>query len=489
MTDHSNYREPGLLSPAVIEKCNRLDRQASVVKNGHPERFTHYEKVRKLFGEQLPSAEQLTTLANQLYQDYIHGMDPTSSLLSYFIVIEMIESVFDHAYGKTESETNDHILELLEEALLTRIALGVFRHYSSDDEEALSMIENIAKEENSDASIVFVRERFIRRMTDFRNAHQFSKMMHDLISHEIPDIGEHEREMKRMNDEMFREMKRLQRYTLQEVNFDDPLLDQGVFWGLATSKSFNEYLPQQESHIENESLRMRAAGMAIFTPFFTARKDTGDHEAVNAFFGSQGMEFAINPSDPSCVALTYDGLNFVVDKDSGELFHKMYPLRIPLKAFFQRCGASGEYEYLRCALLSTLYDNIVPITLLQQSQTLWDVCGQLRSLRSSNPSACFKVLRDFIAPRIIRLKKAKDEDIRGDLLHELEELVGKKIQHQFFGRVGHPMKLRAGYRPHTDARKWAKEDGLDRELEEDETWCRPIESPVPVVHWQKNRKN
>ena len=154
----------------------------------------------------------------------------------------------------------------------------------------------------------------------------------------------------------------------------------------------------------------------------------------------------------------------------------------------------AQYEFMRFQFIARLFDLVVPREISEQTPSMDGLTERMRSARNARPDVRpIQILRDLITPRkyILRdreaIKKAQAREEEGENGQDgVSE--DQKIRHQFFGRVGHPMKLRTGYRPHPDARKWAKEDGFYRELEENETWCRPIDSPVPVVHRQKGRK-
>ncbi len=469
--------------PQMPEKLKRLEQQKTAIASSNAERFSFFRKMKKLYGDSLPEGDQISILANQMHQEFTRGIEFYHFFDAVLPLLRVIQDVSAAITKGRESEMTRQTTELLLEAVVLRVALSLFKHYSSTEEKILTSVQKDFGDQYE--AIRLMKECFVQ----CQDVQRFAHLLGERVTALLPDFNENEREMKNLNDELFQEMKRLQRYTVKSVEYDDMMMPYPKsVWVIANPKE----LPVAEEHDSEArklSRRMRNGGFAVFQLLSRVTNDVEEYHTLQDLCKGSRVAVLVDQSNPSHIGLMLDSMSFHLDCQDGELYVRLYPLRIPLRAFFQRANAVGAYEYLRCSFISAVFDNIAPRKIYEQTPSLQALHEKLLTMASTSSSERFKTFRDFIAPRTLLIRSTSDEQIVHDIAEESAEYEEIKIQRQFLGRVGHPMRVRAGYRPHPDARNWAKEDGFHRELEENETWCRPVDSPVPVVHRQKGKKN
>lgn len=443
--------------------------------------FPFAKKAASLFSWEEHSAAEYGSFSRALYKTYITGR-PCRDAISACYYISCI--LLNIARCVSKNNTKKDIVSIESgramrhldpiDALQLRVAEEYFMLGSeSDRQHLLSLKEKIGSEHILGTAI----ERLDNYLADFCNAYfmgpEIEKYMKEELCLEVSDMPE----LRSTTNQLFSGLIQLQRYTIRQSIFDDETkLFASQAWAVIDPHYTRgvELLDGDEVHL----LKKHHGGIAHFVSIHEGSDITEIAMSVDRQPRNIGVSYPFTAN--------FDRI-FMLCED-GELYYSTYPVALSWREIFKKAGHEAAYEFLRFQFIARLFDLVVPREISEQTPSMDGLAARIGRIRNEQPLIRpVQVLRDLITPRtrILRdregIKKAQEREDEG----VGKESENQKVQRQFLGRVGHPMSLRAGYRPHPKAKEWAKEDGFWRDLEPNETWCRPVESPVPVVHRQK----
>ncbi len=477
-------KEFGKALPNKIEHAPpSLDKLYELADEAHQGKFDTIpfaKKVRAMLEEKFCDEPQNSAFAQRMYREYVQGRTFEESWVALYYVSLIIFHV-GRDLDKQQKMRSDVIpKEQISftpiDALILEFAKNAFTNYTPASRKVyLEWIKQI--------DILPLHSMFECLDVWMVNFHAWTQVAEKIKKYMIDELHVSSGdaiELKRSTDELFHGLKQLQRYTIKQSCYTD---ESGIapISGWVCIDPLQIRNAEQLSRTELAIVNLSNDCMAEYVPF---REESGMYGITASHF-TDGNKIGTNYSFD---ALT--GLKCKVGHD-GELYYFVYPIKISLRDIYKKCGMEAQYEFMRFQFIARLFDLLVPREISEQTPSMDGLAERMRHARSERPDVRpMQILRDLITPRkyILRDKEgmkkalAREEEGRNEQDSVNED---QKIRHQFFGRVGHPMQLRTGYRPHSDAKKWAKEDGFWRELEDNETWCRPIDSPVPVVHRQK----
>ncbi len=277
-------------------------------------------------------------------------------------------------------------------------------------------------------------------------------------------------ELRFMADELFTNMIQSWQYSIRQSIWEDSFFhaDQQA-WVVLDHRQFKG-LP--------EDLRDNLSHVIAYFLIATDKNHIGSTQAT-------AESYTQDECRKVSLDIPFDYCNALRLCNDGDLYLTTNDIPISLRRICEKNDKSEAYEFLRLTLIGHLFDLVVPRKILEQTPAFSRIKDIIKNAHIRG-SSLIEGIRELITPRTMIIRNP--DVVRQAHQEEMNDLDNQEKQtRQFFGRVGHPKKLPQGYKPHPDAKKWAKEDGFHRELDDNETWCRTIDSPVPVVHRQKIR--
>ncbi len=425
-------------------------------------------------------ASEYEALAHRLIREYCYGktfQEAFHALYNLSIILLAVHAAaLRNEDPRTQGEPETSML--LMQSVLQKFSAMAFVVYT--DEERKWFLSTIEALPNG-----FAQELFLEMddwMMDFRMQRPLAKEVKKYMEEQLSMSDEEALALRQDTNRLVSEMKQLQRYPVQQSLYEDEMESQAVHsWAVLDMR-------QQKGKEELSSFKRDILERShdFLAQFFAIHGDTIP-ERVDSHVVKMDYKYGTGLSFNANLALTY------MLAEDGELYYQVHPVRIPMREIFQKCGMEAQYEFLRFQFVARLFDLVVPREISERTPSLEGLAERVKKARSENPSTkTGAIIRNLITPRTLILRdkeslrrayERKSHMLEGDTPEESER------KHQFYGRIGHPMRLRQGYKPHPKANEWAKEDGFWRDLEPNETWCRTIDSPVPVVHRQKGKKN
>lgn len=456
------------------ESVKQLYELAECAANGDLSDIRFAKQAFKLFGREIYDASEFESFSRNLFQHYIKGrsmVDALASLYYLSIILMNIRSI--HAQRCEQSNTPHakyHLFPI--QALALTTAQHYFHQFTPADQRRLSWLTD--RIDAPELKKVF--ENIDNYFTDLNSVCSVADAMERTMRDELDITPSDARELQEMSDQLFSELMRLQQYTIRQSLFDDQMkLPYTERWVVSD--------PHQIRPVEN-------IGSLEFKLVMKFHECVAEFLSVRAGQDIRDLSMCVTREELELrITLPFTAsLNLVFKLQSdGELYYQVYPVAVCWRDVFKKIGMEHVYEFLRFQFIARFFDLVVPREISEQTPSMDGLKERFCHARSSQGEVkATRTLRDLITPRIRMLRDKKK--IQEAQQRELDD-ANAKTKREFFGRVGHPMRLRQGYRPHSDAKKWAKEDGLLRELEDNETWCRPVDSPMPVAHRQKERKS
>ncbi len=460
----------------TVEQLHDL---AQEVSGGHYSRIPFAKKAASLFNWEGSQEAEYGSFARNLFKTYIEGKSFKGAMGSlYYLSVILAKIAVNKSTAQSEGNASNHSYHLEPiTALCLFTALQYFSTTSQSDSEQLTTLMN-----NIEGDIIKKEfEYFDCSLSDFCNTYRTAPEILRYMEKELGLTKADAPELKSMTDTLFKELKQLQRYTIRQSLFDDEIdIGDTQSWAVIDPRQMHAM-----DKISNNEAGLLKKHYDCIAEFVSVQNGQEVSE-VGLRVDPQYLEVGVALSFTANLALIFKL------RDDGELYYQTYPIAVSWREIFKKAGAEEAYEFLRYLFVARLFDLVVPRIIAEETPSMNDLAGHLLEARNEQPTVRpIRILRDLITPRVYILRnkeriqqaqKREMEDGETDIERE------SRIQRQFLGRVGHPMRLRAGYRPHADKKKWAKEDGFYRELDDNETWCRPVDSPVPVVHRQKGRQ-
>lgn len=431
--------------------------------------FPFTKKASSLFSWEEHGPAEYGSFSRNIFKTYIEGRSFKDAITALYYVSVILLNVMKHRPPRVVKMSKYHMEPI--SALFVHTALQYFPLCSESDRIHL---EALKKQIKSIDILGMEFEYLDHFLFDFISVYHTGTEIEQYMKNELGMEIADSRELREMADQLFGDMRRLQRYTIRQSLFDDEMsLSHTQGWAVIDPRQMRDV-----NKISHDEVRLLMKHHNSIAEFVSIRSD----QKV------EGVEMIVDPQ-PLVMEVMYPftaNLNLIFKLGAdGELYYQTYPIEVSWREIFKKAGHEAAYEFLRFQFIARFFDLVVPREISEQTPSMDGLSARVRRMRSEQPLARpIQILRDLITPRRLILRNG--EAIKHAQDRESEE---RRQQRQFLGRVGHPMRLRQGYRPHPDSRKWAKDDGFLRELEDNETWCRPVDSPVPVVHRQKGHKN
>ncbi|MEK7648428.1 MAG: hypothetical protein AAB400_00735 [Patescibacteria group bacterium] len=462
------------------EQYTHLVTLAHEARTGKFDQIPFAKAVEKLSAPlKVFEASEYEALAHRLIREYCYGktfQDAYHALYNLSIILLAIQAKTARA-AVLDDGIESEISMMFMQSVLQKFSLMAFVAYT--DEERQWFLSTVNVLPNG-----FVRELFLEMddwMMDFRMQRPFAKDIKKYMEEQLGMSDEEARDLRQDTNKLVTEMKQLQRYPIQQSLYEDEMGCRAVHsWAVLDMR-------QQKGKEELSPFKREVLDRSqdFLAQFFAIYDDTTP-DSVSSHVERMEYKYGTAISFNANLALTY-----ILAAD-GELYYQVHPVRIPMREIFQKCGMEAQYEFLRFQFVARLFDLIVPREISDQTPSLNGLAERVKkALRENSSLKVGTIVRNLIVPRtmIIRNKESirrafewKSQVSDDDTPEEAER------KRQFLGRIGHPMRLRLGYKPHPKANEWAREDGFWRDLEPNETWGRTIDSPVSVVHRQKGHK-
>ncbi len=477
--------DPTQEAPRVVDKAEKqLAQMLKSVADGTFETIPFARKLKDYHSRDDVSVEEFRNFATQIYSQYIASNSFPLSLkkLQTFVTIgsHLVKMYACFSYV---------LKAVMSYAALQMFSMPLQRQTITERFEYVKSLATRYSKESADRYGESNLGDFLIPFYIFTNAIPFSMYVKKQMRETLFLSDADALEFKNESDRLCKEIRDLQDCTLKQSYYVDPLTHYGAGWAIVDPRQA-KITPQDTSqssinHVRSRSLRYSGAFAEFVMMIDTdlqnslSKSFSEVHSANRQMSGGSEYSFAAN-----------DSHIYHVDLNDGEIYYQLYPVRISLREVFAKMNAEPQYQFLRLTFLARLADMVLPRVIVDSLPALSEISERVRSAKehASSRSMSGIIIQDFIVPRrkILKNKEALAAAHQQEKNAYANEEKGKSMR-QFFGRVGHPRRLAKGYHPHSDAKKWAKEDGFWRELEDNETWCRPVDSPVPVVHRQKSR--
>ncbi|MEK7648429.1 MAG: hypothetical protein AAB400_00740 [Patescibacteria group bacterium] len=455
-------------TPLSLDDLYRLANEAH---NGRFNNIPFAKKARILLERTYCDESEYSSFAQKIYHTYLHGRKFEESWVALYYLSLIIVLI---RRGMEERQVRDGTAQKREQvnfspayAIVSEFAKNAFVNYSLGSQKTY-------KEWMNQIDILPLRAMFEdldRFMVNFQVRVQYAEQIKKYMLDKLQLTNEDAMELKQSTNELFQELKHSQRYTIKQSCYLDET-------GIAPISGWACIDPKQMRNAEAlsiDELEVAIRSTSCLAEYIPFREGDG-MQSVSASHFTDGPRVGTRYSFDAITSLECK-----VGHD-GELYVFVYPIKLSLRDIYKKCGMEAQYEFIRLQFIARLFDLIVPREISEQTPSVENLSESVRQGKQADPSKkTLEIIRDIITPRTLILRdRARVERAYDDELNAQKR--------QFLGRVGHPMRLRKGYKPHPDAKKWAKEDGFLRELEPNETWCRPVDSPVAVVHRQKGGK-
>ena len=445
-----------------------------------PRSFPYYRRLKSITLPQLLTSERYQSLARDLCNEYLKSSENQLPFLHLLYLALMVTNVQGRIIAENHDEKQSTEYGGFLDALALYAAYKIaLRYPSSFVLEHMQKFWEIFKEKYKDSMVSLFFMNFELCLTNIYGSVEMVKELTESISEEVPDCEEESRELKSSADELWMLVSKLQRYTIKQSLYSSAIGKQAQ-WAILDHRQIQS---EHSLDFAGRRLKMQFESFAIFTrcieseaPSSLDTKIIHSEEQSNKKVTKATLE----------TSFRYD-MQFLLGAD-GELYHTAYPIKVPLRPIFKKQNSEGAYQFLRMHSIARVYDMVVPRVIIDQLPPL-DGIKTNSSRRHANRRVAVGIIQDIMLPRVIKIRATKDVQKEIDReKRECEDYQKEGKSRRFLGRVGHPRILPHGYRPHQDAKELAKEDGFYRELEDNETWCRPVDSLVPVVHRQKTPK-
>ncbi|MEK7648430.1 MAG: hypothetical protein AAB400_00745 [Patescibacteria group bacterium] len=468
-------------APSLKKARARVDvlKKLSDKVYANPREFDEYYKLRKVTVPHPLPADEYQVLAKELWEKYIILSPDHLPFIELIELAQIVANVMGHCMiEKNDKDSNkyENFLNALAVYASYRIAL---KYPGLTVPQKFRETWALLKSHYTKSVVTVFAANIDLNLTLFSEAVESVGTIAASIRREVPDCERETHALRSCAHDLWKQMAVLQRYTLKQSLFESA-------FGEDTQWAILDYhqIRCQSSDASPDKLLRGLESCAIF-----AQKTSRDIPP--------SLQLEIVESKSEDGYMIQEGLHVPFDYNfmyllgtDGELYLQSYPVKLPLRPLFKAAHAEGAYEFFCLHAIGRVFDMVVPRVVVDAMPPLNGIRKKIAHANIDGRVAR-SIIQDIYVPRKIRIKKAEEVQIMID--DEQKELTEKsqteKQTRSFYGRVGHPRTLPRGYKPHPDAKKWAKEDGCLRELEDNETWCRPVDSPVPVVHRQKGGKN
>lgn len=470
-----------------------LDRMLDASAKQNPFEIPFAKRIADFEKRKDVSVEEYEHFARDLYNQYIASDSFGKSLKRLQILISIIQfltnklSCFCDVARVVESYAAQQMFAM---PLSTSTISGRRKYVKS-------LIDEYGKAHKEEYKKKNYKELFAASLSPFlidfyilNNAIPFSSYLKKQMTENLSLTDGDALEFRMESDMLWREILAAQSYTLKQSYYVDPLTNYQAGWAIidpqqaeigtrgCTGVTDVSYLK-----VEKDKYSGAFAEFVMMTSTEVSEGLSKDYSPVRgqnrAMSGGPEYSFPVN-----------DSHIYHLDFRDGEIYYQLYPVRISLREVFSKINAEPQYHYLRMSFLARLADMVLPRIIVDALPPLSEMPQRIQSAQQNTESNTVGgvIVRDFVVPRrkALRNKEALQLAYQTEEKQYEQEQVQNKISRQFLGRVGHPRRLAKGYHSHPDAKKFAKEDGFHRELEDNETWCRPIESPMSVVFKQKS---
>lgn len=289
----------------------------------------------------------------------------------------------------------------------------------------------------------------------------------DVISREPVAEVDDTNELRRSNNELFEELRRLRRYSIKSA------LHEGKTSAWSIHDMFN-YRLRQATLIEQEGSDIRL--------------DQWSPMVMSAI--EQHLQLGVvTEMTPAKDITDIDFSNFgriVFMDDRGELFGDAAGA-VPLRPFYEAAGKPVNYESLRQFLLQKYFDLTVPIEVVREVEK-----NTSRMLGERNPDASReqgRVFHDLLLPRVKILRQYRQPEALDELQLQEDRAQAQEQQPYPYPRVEHTKRLPKGYKASDTARQLAAEHGIT--LKEGETFVsryEPDESIAKDVQYRARKR-
>lgn len=445
----------------------------------NPRSFDEYHALRKVAVPHPLPAHEYHALAKELWDKYIIPFPDHLPFLELIELAQIVANIMGHCMieknDKDRSDKYDNFLNALASYASYRIAL---KYPGSIVPQKFRESWELLKPYYTESVVTVFAANVDMNLTMFSSAVESVGTIASSIRREVPDCERERAALRSCAHDLWRQMAALQRYTLKQSLFESSF-GEDTQWAILDyhqirSQSSDDFSGTLFRGLESYAIFAQKASPNI-PP--SLQLEIVEIESEDGRMRKAGLK----------MPFTYNFM-YLLGAD-GELYLQSYPVKLPLRPLFKVAHAEGAYEFFRLHAIGRVFDMVVPRVVVDAMPSLNGIRKKIADA-PAGARVAHSIIQDIYLPRKIRIKKT--EEVQAMIDNEQKELVEKshteKQTRSFYGRVGHPKKLPQGYKPHPDSRKWAKEDGFHRELESNETWCRPVDSPVQVVHRQKGGK-
>lgn len=458
--------KPGRTSMAEELKNFLFDKKGFELK-----KFTVANELRDVLLSDVVNQETWNRCIDKLYRRYFRGFS-NPELCSNIVYLDLmfrkiyIEITRKATASAPRQESVNRIAALVQGCMVRTV----------DDREITTrdireMTDTLQSMQGLKDEVIYLVSLFRKIMIHARDvlhlSRSFSEKMNELgLSDETAAAEYRERA-----DELFCAMKRCRRYSIRESYFQDDCFqtEQQQAWAI---------LDPRHAQSLNPILAEKFNG--AYALFFLA-KDVAEIEGLSMTTDEETFEAA-------CVVKFnvpfVTRCNWELGHD-GHLYMQTYPYPLSIKKIFEREGKLATYEILRLSFIARVFDLTVPRSIVEQTPSLEQMKKRVLHARAQGLSAP-SAIRDIIVPRSLLIRDTDNVDRLMDT--EMDSIMRiSGITRTFLGRIGHPRWIRQGYRAPEFLKQAAFEEA-NYTLQEGETWCRFIESPIPVVHRQISRE-